>query len=127
MTTITPYEVIGGETAIRTLVERFYYYMDTLPEAKGIRDIHQADLTSAETKLFKYMTGWLGGPNLYIEEYGHPMLRARHLPFAIGESERDQWMLCMNKAIDEVPMDPRLKASLQTALQDLATHMINKD
>lgn len=127
MTTITPYEVIGGETAIRTLVERFYYYMDTLPEAKGIRDIHQADLTSAETKLFKYMTGWLGGPNLYIEEYGHPMLRARHLPFAIGESERDQWMLCMNKAIDEVPMDPRLKTSLQTALQDLATHMINKD
>ena len=127
MTTITPYEVIGGETAIRTLVNRFYYYMDTLPEAKGIRDIHQADLTSAETKLFKYMTGWLGGPNLYIEEYGHPMLRARHLPFAIGEAERDQWMLCMNKAIDEVPMDPRLKTSLQTALQDLATHMINKE
>ena len=127
MTNITPYEVIGGESAIRTLVEKFYYYMDTLPEAKGIRDIHQADLTSAETKLFKYLTGWLGGPNLYIEEYGHPMLRARHLTFAIGESERDQWMLCMNKAIDEVPMDSRLKTSLQTALQDLATHMINKE
>ena len=127
MTNITPYEVIGGESAIRTLVEKFYFYMDTLPEAKGIRDIHQADLTSAETKLFKYLTGWLGGPNLYIEEYGHPMLRARHLPFAIGESERDQWMLCMNKAIDEVPMDSRLKTSLQTALQDLATHMINKE
>ena len=127
MTNITPYEVIGGEAAIRTLVEKFYYYMDTLPEAKGIRDIHQADLTSAETKLFKYMTGWLGGPNLYIEEYGHPMLRARHLPFAIGESERDQWMFCMNKAIEEVPMEPRLKTNLQTALQDLATHMINKE
>ena len=127
MTNITPYEVIGGEAAIRTLVEKFYYYMDTLPEAKGIRDIHQADLTSAETKLFKYMTGGLGGPNLYIEEYGHPMLRARHLPFAIGESERDQWMLCMNKAIEEVPMEPRLKTNLQTALQDLATHMINKE
>ena len=127
MTIITPYEVIGGEAAIRTLVEKFYYYMDTLPEAKGIRDIHQADLTSAETKLFKYMTGWLGGPNLYIEEYGHPILRARHLPFAIGESERDQWMFCMNKAIEEVPMEPRLKTNLQTALQDLATHMINKE
>ena len=95
MTNITPYEVIGGEAAIRTLVEKFYYFMDTLPEAKGIRDMHQADLTSAESKLIKYMTGWLGGPNLYIEEYGHPMLRARHLPFAIGESERDQWMFCM--------------------------------
>ncbi len=127
MTNITPYEVIGGEAAIRTLVEKFYYFMDTLPEAKGIRDMHQADLTSAESRLFKYMTGWLGGPNLYIEEYGHPMLRARHLPFAIGESERDQWMLCMNKAIEEVPMEPRLKTNLQTALQDLATHMINKE
>ena len=127
MTIITPYEVIGGETAIRTLVEKFYYFMDTLPEAKGIRDMHQADLTSAESKLIKYMTGWLGGPNLYIEEYGHPMLRARHLPFAIGESERDQWMFCMNKAIEEVPMEPRLKTNLQTALQDLATHMINKE
>ena len=127
MTIITPYEVIGGEAAIRTLVEKFYYFMDTLPEAKGIRDMHQADLTSAESRLFKYMTGWLGGPNLYIEEYGHPMLRARHLPFAIGESERDQWMLCMNKAIEEVPMEPRLKTNLQTALQDLATHMINKE
>ena len=127
MTNITPYEVIGGEAAIRTLVEKFYYYMDTLPEAKGIRDMHQADLTSAESKLIKYMTGWLGGPNLYIEEYGHPMLRARHLPFAIGESERDQWMFCMNKAIEEVPMEPRLKTNLQTALQDLATHMINKE
>jgi len=127
MTIITPYEVIGGEAAIRTLVEKFYYFMDTLPEAKGIRDMHQADLTSAESKLIKYMTGWLGGPNLYIEEYGHPMLRARHLPFAIGESERDQWMFCMNKAIEEVPMEPRLKTNLQTALQDLATHMINKE
>ena len=127
MTNITPYEVIGGEAAIRTLVEKFYYFMDTLPEAKGIRDMHQADLTSAESRLFKYMTGWLGGPNLYIEEYGHPMLRARHLPFAIGESERDQWMFCMNKAIEEVPMEPRLKTNLQTALQDLATHMINKE
>ena len=127
MTNITPYEVIGGEAAIRTLVEKFYYFMDTLPEAKGIRDMHQADLTSAESKLIKYMTGWLGGPNLYIEEYGHPMLRARHLPFSIGESERDQWMLCMNKSIEEVPMEPRLKTNLQTALQDLATHMINKE
>ena len=83
MTNITPYEVIGGEAAIRTLVEKFYYFMDTLPEAKGIRDMHQADLTSAESKLIKYMTGWLGGPNLYIEEYGHPILRARHLPLQL--------------------------------------------
>lgn len=127
MTNITPYDVIGGEQAIRNLVERFYFYMDTLPEAQGIRTIHQPDLASAKDKLFKFMSGWLGGPDLFAQEFGHPMLRARHLPFAIGESERDQWMLCMNKAIAEIPMDPRLETNLRNALQDLATHMINQE
>ena len=127
MTNITPYDVIGGENAIRHLVERFYFYMDTLPEAQGIRAMHQADLGSAMDKLFKFMSGWLGGPDLFMQEIGHPMLRARHFPFAIGESERDQWMLCMNKAIAETPMDPRLETNLRNALQDLATHMINQE
>ncbi len=96
MTTITPYALIGGESAILTLVDRFYFYMDSLPETQGIRSIHQPNLDSAKSKLFKYLSGWLGGPDLFVEEFGHPMLRARHLPFTIGESERDQWMLCMN-------------------------------
>lgn len=125
MSKTTPYDVIGGELIIRDLVERFYFYMDTLPEARGIRDMHQPDLTSAKTKLFKFLSGWLGGPDLFVQEYGHPMLRARHLPFAIGESERDQWMLCMNKAIAEIPMNPILETNLKNALQELATHMIN--
>jgi hemoglobin len=127
MTDLTPYDVIGGEPALRQLVERFYFYMDTLPQAQGIRAMHQRDLSSAKDKLFKFMSGWLGGPNLFMEEFGHPMLRARHFPFAIGESERDQWLLCMNKAIDEIPMDSRLEANLRKALQDLATHMINQE
>lgn len=127
MTNITPYEVIGGEQAIRNLVDRFYFYMDTLPEAQGIRAMHQPDLASANSKLFKFLSGWLGGPNLFIEEFGHPMLRARHLPFAIGESERDQWMLCMNKALAEMSLDSRLDPSFKNALQELATHMINQE
>jgi hemoglobin len=126
MTNSTPYDVMGGEQAILTLVDRFYFYMDTLPEAKGIRAMHQPGLASAKAKLFKFLSGWLGGPNLFIEEFGHPMLRARHLPFAIGESERDQWMLCMNKALAETPMDPRLETNIRNALQELATHMINQ-
>lgn len=127
MTDITPYDVFGGEMAIRSLVDRFYFYMDILPEAQGIRAMHQTSLTTAKDKLFKFLSGWLGGPNLFIEEFGHPMLRARHLPFKIGESERDQWMLCMNKALDEISTDPRLKTNLQNALQQLATHMINQE
>lgn len=127
MTNITPYSVLGGEQAIHQLVERFYFYMDTLPETQGIRRIHQPDLASAKSKLFKFLSGWLGGPNLFIEEFGHPMLRARHLPFKIGKSERDQWMLCMNKALDEMSIDPRLEPNLKNALHDLATHMINQE
>lgn len=127
MSTAKPYDFIGGESAIRSLVDRFYFYMDILPEAQGIRAMHQADLATAKDKLFKFFSGWLGGPNLYIEEFGHPMLRMRHFPFKIGESERDQWMLCMNKALDEIPMDSRLHTNIQTALQQLATHMINQE
>jgi len=127
MTTITPYDVIGGEQVIIHLVDRFYFYMDTLPEAQGIRAMHQSDLASAKSKLFKFLSGWLGGPNLFIEEFGHPMLRARHLMFAIGESERDQWMLCMNKALSEITVDSRLRTNLHSALQQLATHMINQE
>lgn len=126
MNTRTPYEAIGGEPAVRRLVERFYFYMDTLPETQGIRAMHQPDLASARDKLFKFLSGWLGGPNLYIEEFGHPMLRARHLPFEIGEAERDQWMICMNKALAQCGMDARMKSHLQQALQNLATHMINR-
>jgi hemoglobin len=127
MTAQTPYDFIGQAPAIQSLVDRFYFYMDILPEAQGIRAMHQPNLASAKDKLFKFLSGWLGGPNLYIEEFGHPMLRMRHFPFKIGESERDQWMLCMNKALAEIPMDPRLHTNIQNALQELATHMINQE
>jgi hemoglobin len=123
----TPYELIGGEAAIFNLVERFYFFMDSLPETSEIRAMHAADLSSAKTKLFEFLSGWLGGPNLYIQEYGHPLLRQRHFPFAIDEKSRDQWMLCMNKAINETIDNPSFRESLSQALQQLATHMINQD
>ncbi len=124
---ITPYSVLGGEQALRQLVDRFYFYMDTLPEAEGIRKMHAKSLDSAREKLFKFLSGWLGGPDLYIQEYGHPMLRRRHFPFAIGKAERDQWMMCMDKALDEMEMIPQLRENLDRALGDLATHMINQE
>jgi hemoglobin len=127
VTTTTPYQLLGGETAIRSLVDRFYFYMDILPEAQGIRAMHAVSLASAKDKLFKFLSGWLGGPNLFIEEFGNPMLRARHFPFTIGASERDQWMLCMNKALDEISMDSVLRENIRAALQHLATHMINQE
>ena len=123
----TPYDLIGQETAIQTIVERFYFFMDTLPEAAAVRAMHAPDLSSARVKLFKFLSGWLGGPDLFVQEYGHPRLRQRHFPFAIDAAARDQWMLCMHKALDEVSMDAQFRANLTQALQQLATHMINQD
>lgn len=123
---ITPYELMGGEATVLSLVDRFYFYMDTLPEVQGIRKIHAESLSNAKDKLFKFLSGWLGGPDLFIQEFGHPMLRRRHLPFAIGQSESDQWMICMNKAMSELEMDEDLKKVLLESLDQLAHHMMNQ-
>ncbi len=124
--TKTHYQLMGGGDVVLNLVERFYFYMDTLPETEGVRKIHAADLFNAKDKLFKFLSGWLGGPDLFIQEFGHPMLRKRHFPFAIGQSERDQWMVCMNRAMAEIVMDSGLKESLLVSFDQLATHMINQ-
>lgn len=123
---ITAFDLAGGEAGIRALVRRFYELMDTLPEAYAIRKLHPADLSGSEEKLYMYLTGYLGGPQLYMEKYGHPRLRARHLPFPIGGDERDQWMLCMRQAMAECIADARLRAGLDKALTDLADHMRNR-
>jgi hemoglobin len=120
------YQRLGGSEILRQLVTRFYQIMNELPQARGIRKMHAADLGGAEEKLFKFLSGWLGGPDLYVEEYGHPRLRARHFPFPIGVNERDQWMLCMNQALDETPMETQLRELLRDALAQTATHMINQ-
>lgn len=99
--------------------------MNTLPETQGIRKMHPQDLASSEEKLFMFLSGWTGGPQLFVEKHGPPMLRRRHFPFAIGESERDQWMMCMNQALDEMEIAEPLKSDLRGALYRLADHMRN--
>lgn len=122
----TFFEALGGVEKIREVVERFYDVMDQDPKAAGIRAMHKADLTEAREKLFMFLTGWTGGPQLYIERYGHPMLRARHLPFPIGESERDQWMYCMVRALHESGVEEPVMVKLAEALWDVADFMRNK-
>ena len=123
--TITHFERIGGADKIRALVQCFYRTMDELPETYGIRKMHPDELKSSEDKLFKYLNGWMGGPQLYVQEYGHPMLRQRHLPFKISDSERDQWLICMNLALYEVIPDAQLRAELSAAFAKVADHMRN--
>ena len=122
---ISLYEGLGGEAGVRALVREFYRLMDTLPETQGIRAMHP-DLAVSEEKLFAFLSGWTGGPQLYIEKYGHPRLRMRHFPFPIGGSERDQWMLCMDRALAASALQDPYRSLMSRALYRLADHMRNK-
>ncbi len=120
------YQRIGGEAGIRALVKRFYELMDSLPEAAEVRALHARSLKGSEEKLFLFLSGWLGGPDLYVEKYGHPRLRMRHMPFAIDSAARDQWMLCMRQAMEDVGLDEELRRQLDAALYKVADFMRNR-
>lgn len=126
----TFYSLLGGEqggtAAIRALVETFYDIMDSDIKAAPIRAMHPADLTASREKLFMFLTGWTGGPQLYIERYGHPFLRQKHMPFSIDESARDQWMYCMISAMHQLKMDEKLMQALFTQLYGVADFMRNQ-
>ncbi|MEZ4320698.1 MAG: group II truncated hemoglobin [Myxococcota bacterium] len=121
----TPYERIGGETGVRTLVDAFYDTMDALPEAAAIRAMHPADLQPSRDKLYEFLSGWLGGPQHYIAKHGHPRLRMRHFPFPIDEGARDAWLLCMYEALEGVP-DEALRDQLAGSFARVADHMRNR-
>ena len=122
----TPYELIGGEAAVRQLVDRFYDLMDSAPEAATIRALHAKSLKASREKLFQFFSGWMGGPQLYVERFGHPKLRMRHFPFSIGAKERDEWLWCMGRALAEQEMPDYVRAHLLQRLQQLADHMRNR-
>lgn len=120
------YELLGGESGVRALVDRFYDLMDSSPEAKDIRALHAASLKRSREKLFMFLSGWSGGPQLYIQEFGHPKLRMRHMPFAIGERERDQWLWCMERAIDAGSFHPSVVEHLKKRFYEVADFMRNQ-
>ncbi len=122
----TAFEWVGGEAQVRALVDRFYDLMDLEPGYRELREVHGSTLDSARDKLFMFLCGWLGGPQHYVERYGHPRLRARHLPFPIGIRERDQWLACMHQAMNEVALDPVLIARLDDSFFNTADWMRNK-
>lgn len=123
----TPYQLLGGDAALRRLVDRFYDLMDTVPEYCGIRKLHPQDLAGSRDKLYMFLSGWLGGPGLYVEKFGHPMLRARHLPFSIGVEERDAWLACMLQAMEDAGVEENLRDSLLRAFFGTADWMRNRD
>ncbi len=125
-TTPTHYDTLGGEAGIRRLVDRFYDLMDAAPEAVNVRVLHAENLKASREKLFLYLSFWTGGPATYVEQRGHPRLRQRHLPFAIGTRERDEWLWCMDRALGEQAMPDALRSALTLKLHELADFMRNQ-
>lgn len=121
------YQRIGGEAGVRALVRRFYQLMDSLPEAAACRAIHPPSLAQAEEKLFEYLTGWFGGPPLFVDKYGPPMLRRRHLHAPIDTPEVAGWLACFHQAWRETVADPELGPLVLPQVEGLARHMRNRD
>ena len=121
----TPFEAIGGEDRVKALVERFYDLMDQVHSYGALRAVHGSDLGNARQRLFWFLCGWLGGPQHYTERFGHPRLRMRHMGFAIGIKERDQWLACMDQAMGETGVDEGLRARLRESFFQTADWMRN--
>lgn len=122
----TTYELIGGEEKLRELVNRFYDLMALDPAYAGIRVMHPEDLSSSGDKLFMFLSGWMGGPDLFVEKHGHPRLKARHMTFSIGISERDQWLQCMRQAMKDVGINELLLERLMQSFFTTADWMRNR-
>ena len=123
--TATPFEWIGGEARVKALVERFYDLMDLEPGYAELRAVHGSDLASARDKLFWFLCGWLGGPSYYTDQFGHPRLKMRHMPFSIGIIERDQWLSCMDQAMGETGVPDALRERLRSSFFQTADWMRN--
>lgn len=123
----TIYELIGGDATVARLCDRFYELMDSVPQFSELRQMHPGDLKSSREKLYMFLSGWFGGPDLFVEKFGHPRLRARHMPFSIGVQERDQWVACMVLAMENVGIEESLRAKLLENFFNTADFMRNRE
>ncbi len=122
----SPHAALGGDAALLKLVTTFYDTMDRDPRFANIRALHKPDLSEALQKLYEFLSGWLGGPPLYVEKYGHPRLRGRHMPFPIGENERDLWMTCMTDAMNTCEVEGEIRTFLDARFAHVANFMRNQ-
>jgi hemoglobin len=122
----TLYDALGAAAGVRGLVDRFYDLMELEPEFVGIRALHPTPMDGSRDKLFWFLSGWTGGPDLFVERFGHPRLRARHLPYSIGIAERDQWLACMSRALATSALTPALREGLMQAFAQTADWMRNQ-
>jgi hemoglobin len=122
----TPYQILG-EDGVQRLVEAFYDIMDTLPDASGVRAMHAEDLAPMKEKLAEYLIGWMGGPPRYADKYGSVCMTEPHAPYHIGPEERDQWLLCMNRALERIGASEELVEMLRIPLFRIADAVRNRE
>jgi len=126
MEKVDPYAELGGDEGVRALVERFYDQMERLPEVREIRAMHDDDLDTMRERLYEFLSGWLGGPPLYQERHGSLCIRSAHAPFPIGADARDQWLLCMARALDEAKLGDPTRGLLDQAFARIAGALVNR-
>lgn len=123
-----PFERIGGEAPVRELVERFYDAMDqSEPELAALHQLEDGRVSRTTRDRFAlFLIGWLGGPQHYMERYGHPRLRMRHGHVPVNTRMRDAWLRCMQQALDASTVDPDLRGFLDRKFRELAEHLRNR-
>lgn len=123
----TPYSRIGGEDAVRALVERFYDVMDQHePELAALHALEKGRVSRrARDRFASFLIGWLGGPDEYVQQNGHPRLRMRHAHLPVSGAMRDAWVACMRRALDHRDVDPELRSFLELRFVELAEHLRN--
>ena len=121
---LTPYEILGDD-GIKQLVNAFYDVMDELPLAADIRAMHAENLDSVKRMLTAYLTGWMGGPPVYQAIKGTVCLTDPHEPYRIGPKERDQWLDCMDEALQRVSASEELKDMLKEPMYRVADTVRN--
>lgn len=120
----TPYELLGGNETIQKLVDAFYPKVYSDPRLAPLFD---DDMETIKEKQRMFLTQFLGGPSLYSDVYGHPMMRARHMPFEITPSRAEAWLECMRSAMDEIGLEGELRDYFYERLKLTAYHMVNTD
>lgn len=119
---ISPYELIGGEQTLRKLVKSFYARVRKHPD---LFPIFPGNWEETERKQYMFLTQFFGGPALYSEEFGHPMLRARHMPFPVTPQRAEAWLSCMQQALDDIKLQGEIRDYIWNRLVQTAHHMIN--
>lgn len=120
------YQRLGGEPTLRQFVDQLYDFMAFFPEVGRVREMHPRSLSHARDALYMFLSGMLGGPNLYMEAFGPPRLRQKHLRFSIGNEERDQWLLCAEKAAAQLEVESSVRDELLSELTAMANHLSNQ-